>query len=46
MTDVGVDVFSEWGVVPEDVVALPYMYIYIYIYTPALDFVWILCCPR
>ena len=32
MTDVGVDVFSEWGVVPEDVVALPYMYIYIYIY--------------
>ena len=50
MTDVGVDVFAEWGVVPEDVVALPYMYIYIYIYiyiyTPALDFVWILCCPR
>ena len=42
MTDVGVDVFAEWGVVPEDVVALPY----IYIYTPALDFVWILCCPR
>ena len=46
MTDVGVDIFAEWGVVPEDVVALPYMYIYIYIYTPALDFVWILCCPR
>ena len=23
MTDVGVDVFAEWGVVPEDVVALP-----------------------
>ena len=46
MTDVGVDVFAEWGFVPEDVVALPYMYIYIYIYTPALDFVWILCCPR
>ena len=46
MTDVGVDVFAEWGVVPEDVVALPYIYIYIYIYTPALDFVWILCCPR
>ena len=22
MTDVGVDVFAEWGVVPEDVVAL------------------------
>ena len=32
MNDVGVDVFAEWGVVPEDVVALPYMYIYIYIY--------------
>ena len=31
MTDVGVDVFAEWGFVPEDVVALPYMYIYIYI---------------
>ena len=44
MTDVGVDVFAESGVVPEDVVSLPY--IYIYIYTPALDFVWILCCPR
>ena len=22
MTDVGVDVFTEWGVIPEDVVAL------------------------
>ena len=33
VTDVGVDVFAEWGVVPEDVVALPYIYIYIYIYT-------------
>ena len=22
MTDVGVDVFAEWGVIPEDVVAL------------------------
>ena len=32
MTDVGVDIFAECGVVPEDVVALPYMYIYIYIY--------------
>ena len=32
MTDVGVDVFAEWGVVPEDVVSLPYIYIYIYIY--------------
>ena len=32
MTDVGVDVFAEWGVVPEDVVSLPYIYIYIYIH--------------
>ena len=31
MTDVGVDVFAEWGVVPEDVVSLPYIYIYIHL---------------